>query len=751
MKHTRSTTLSSPEISSATAVPVLSALPFAGKGPLGRECWRYFNALSAIYDEIYELDYPQDTFLLLRGNPQRVLLHETSMSAALERLFREVIHPDDVASLRQFYHLDHIQAALQSGGKTLLRTDFRRCDAQGNARWYSCILFPLGSPDAPASQGKFLNFILDIHDRKQAEALQRKNEQMEQQRLNTRRYQAIMRQTDTLDFEWRIKTGQQYLSPEIAHRFAGKYDNRMLLDIWCEDLVVHPQDAAILHDFAQHVQTRHVCPLPIVIRLRRRDGKHIWCRVAASFIAEGDEDPRLIGTINDVDSETRATLSLKYRVEYDPITGIRNMDSFYEQAAQLLHRHPEKAYMLVRLDVDRFKLINELFGMEEGNRLLCYLARIISEKVGDDATCGRLNADIFCVCLPAAGQAAIAFLNSVSHELDQYPLPYKISLYAGMCLVEDHNTPVHLLCDWAGLALRTIKGSYFRNYSFYNGELRDRILAEKEIENEMGNALLEGQFQLYLQPKVDIATGIIVSAEALSRWQHPLKGLVPPGDFIPLFERNGFVNKLDEYIWRQTCLTLRAWLDKGHTPPPISVNISRTHFHDSKLCDKLLHLVEECNIPPRLLELELTESAYLDNEQRIFEIIAELQSYGFRFSMDDFGTGYSSLSTLKNLPLDVVKIDQTFLNEGLGSQRGRIIIQHTIAMAREMNIQVVAEGVETVEHAAYLLRSHCRIAQGFYYSTPIPLPDFEKLTFGRMRHFPVDPIIQEIADHMEQL
>ena len=161
--------------------------------------------------------------------------------------------------------------------------------------------------------------------------------------------------------------------------------------------------------------------------------------------------------------------------------------------------------------------------------------------------------------------------------------------------------------------------------------------------------------------------------------------------------------------------------------------------------------MEKYRVPPRLLELELTESAYLDNEQRIFEIIAELQSYGFRFSMDDFGTGYSSLSTLKNLPLDVVKIDQTFLNEGLGSQRGRIIIQHTIAMAREMNIQVVAEGVETVEHAAYLLRSHCRIAQGFYYSTPIPLPDFEKLTFGRMRHFPVDPIIQEIADHMEQL
>ena len=311
--------------------------------------------------------------------------------------------------------------------------------------------------------------------------------------------------------------------------------------------------------------------------------------------------------------------------------------------------------------------------------------------------------------------------------------------------MEKRRTPVHVLCDWAHLALKTVKGSDLTNYAFYDGELRARLLDENNIKDQMHEALEKGQFVLYLQPKVEISSGRIVGAEALARWRHPTDGLILPGRFVPLFERNGFIVRFDEYIWEQTCKMLRLWLNKGYRPTPVSINVSRMHFNDDHFCGKLLALTDKYHLPRHLLELELTESAFFESEKTLIRVMNDLQKQGFVFSMDDFGTGYSSLSTLRALPFNIVKLDRTFISDGTDNERGQIVARNTVTMARQLKMKIIAEGVETVEQAHFLLSIGCNYAQGYYYARPVDPEEFEVLSFVQEKAFWVDPSLQEEA------
>ncbi len=715
-----------------------------------QEQQHFFAALSNIYDEIYEINL--DAALIRTIHSTRFIApHSNLKEVGLEGLMKQVAHdniyPEDQNTFKEFYALSTIRSAIL-GGRPFLMAEFRQKTRLGNEyRWASHTLFPLRIKGE--GEEAYLVFIMDVHERKNNEELSRQKLFLERLRRDDQRYKAIVEQTDTLVFEWRDNSSERYISPEIPRRFTGSYDKRDFMDIWQEDHVIHPNDLPLFMGFLVQLRSGER-QAEVIVRLRKRTGNYIWCRVAFTSMSDPTGGRRTVGTINDVDGETRANISLKYRAEYDPITGIYNMKTFFDNAEKLLNNNPDRNYYIARLDIDRFKVINELYGIEEGNKLLRNIAKVLTDKFADEAVYGRISGDIFCICLPSEEEELIPTLQTISEALAPYPLPHKISVYFGICRVENRNIPVHIMCDWANLALKTVKGSFFTNYAFYDGTLRARIMEEKKIENEMNEALTSGQFQIYLQPKVNIGTGEIISAEALSRWLHPVEGLILPGRYVPLFERNGFINKLDENIWRQTCMALRSWLDRGYTPPSISVNISRTHFHDPDLCNKLLRLVEEFQIPPKLLELELTESAYFDNEQRIISIMHELQQHGFLFSMDDFGTGYSSLSILKSLPLNIVKLDRSFLNESMGTERGRTILRHPLAMARDMNMRVSAEGVVHKENAVPLLSSPSHYPSAHYYSPPLPLADFEALTFKKEQPFTVAPEILAIKTRLEK-
>lgn len=285
------------------------------------------------------------------------------------------------------------------------------------------------------------------------------------------------------------------------------------------------------------------------------------------------------------------------------------------------------------------------------------------------------------------------------------------------------------MCDRALLALRSVKGSYSNKLAYYDGSLRNRLLDEQELIGSMQAAIDREEFVLYFQPQYNYDTGELVGAEALVRWNHPTRGMLSPGVFIPLFENNGFISTLDEYIWEHSCRTMRRWLDDADrlVPVSISVNISRLDIYNPNLCQTLKSLVEKYSLPPSYLKLEITESAYMETPEQLIEVVSTLQSMGFTVEMDDFGSGYSSLNTLKDVPVDVLKLDMKFLSIGDNDSRGGNILSSIIRMARWLQLPVIAEGVETKEQADYLNSIGCSFMQGYYFSKPVPDPEFEAL------------------------
>ena len=308
----------------------------------------------------------------------------------------------------------------------------------------------------------------------------------------------------------------------------------------------------------------------------------------------------------------------------------------------------------------------------------------------------------------------------------------RLTCSAGVYRITNPTMGVSTMCDRALLALLTVKNSYNDKVARYEDDMLRGLLAEEQLERDMERGISEGQFAVYFQPQVNYDTGYIIGAEALVRWKHPQRGLIQPGEFIPLFEKNGFITRLDEYVWRRTAEYMRSWLDMDvwDTPVPVSVNISRLDIYDTGICEKIKAIVDEYGVPPELFKLEITESAYMDNPHQLISVVKDLKALGFSVEMDDFGSGYSSLNTLKDVPVDVLKLDTRFLCSGEDDARGGSILSSVIRMAHWLKLPVIAEGVETRTQADYLKSLGCFYMQGYYFGRPMPTEDFEKLLTG---------------------
>lgn len=425
-------------------------------------------------------------------------------------------------------------------------------------------------------------------------------------------------------------------------------------------------------------------------------------------------------------------ITLRYRADYDELTGIYNSATMFRETEAMLKKHPDNQYAIICMDVNHFKLVNDLKGWEKGDELLKHIAHVLTNKLPHDSIYARVRGDIFCMCVHFEQRSQlIRIVSELRADVEGYYDDIDVAPFFGICVVEDITTPVNVMCDWADMALKSIKGNMVQFYAFYDDQLRDTMIYNKLIESEMYMALEQKQFFVMLQPKCDINTGKAIGAEALVRWQHPERGMIPPDSFIPVFEEDGFVLQLDEYVWEETCKAIRSWLDRGFEVVPVSVNVSRLHILDGELVEKLVNLVKKYSLPTGLLELELTESAFLGNVEKLYEIMHRLKDAGFTLSMDDFGSGYSSLNMLKDAPFDVVKFDREFLNETVNSDKGKTILDSMIDMVNRLNIKVLVEGVETEEQTRILLEAGCHIAQGYYYSRPISIEEFEEFAFNQ--------------------
>ena len=297
----------------------------------------------------------------------------------------------------------------------------------------------------------------------------------------------------------------------------------------------------------------------------------------------------------------------------------------------------------------------------------------------------------------------------------------------GIYSIEDRTISVEQMCDRALLAARSIKGQYGKYFAAYDDQLRNQLLREQAITDGMETALAKRQFVIYLQPKYRIADNRLAGAEALVRWNHPEWGLQPPSEFIPLFEKNGFITRLDQYIWDGVCSILREWDDKGYPPISISVNVSRADIYNADLVDILIHTLKKYNVSPERLHLEITESAYTENPKQIIDTVSRLRKVGFIVEMDDFGSGYSSLNMLNEMPIDILKLDMKFMQSETAKPVNQGVLRFIMDLARWMKLSVVAEGVETKEQLERLREIGCDYVQGYFFARPMPSLDFEKL------------------------
>ncbi|MEG1524775.1 MAG: EAL domain-containing protein [Clostridia bacterium] len=428
-------------------------------------------------------------------------------------------------------------------------------------------------------------------------------------------------------------------------------------------------------------------------------------------------------------SQLSALKQLKYLAEYDVLTEIYNKTKFFAATREMINSNPDERFVFLRFDVDRFQLINSFFGAAEGDKLLIYIAKHLKSdaKAFEKATFGRIESDVFGFCM-AYDQSAIKHMIERSKKmLEKYNSNYDIVPSVGVYVIDDDTIAIEEMYNRATLAAKNCKGNYVDYYAYYNDQMSAALTTEQEITNDMNFALGNGQFQIYLQPQYNIHTNLPCGAEALVRWIHPEKGRLDPDIFIPIFERNGFITKLDYCVWEQACKCLCTWTEQGIKPYPLSVNVSRVNLYNPKLAETLLELVNQYQIEPALLNLELTESAYTDNPIAMSKTMAKLQSYGFTIMMDDFGSGYSSLGILKDIAIDILKIDMRFLAKTEIPGRGENIIASVIRMAKWLNIPVIAEGAETSEQVDFLRSVGCDYVQGYYFARPMPVLEYEQL------------------------
>ncbi len=434
--------------------------------------------------------------------------------------------------------------------------------------------------------------------------------------------------------------------------------------------------------------------------------------------------------------------------DHDTLSGLLSRSGFDKRVRMIIDGHPNESFLLVYGDIDRFKVYNDLFGAPAGDRLLADIGAMIRNLMPAGAAAARLRADHFVCCCSRSSFDPDRMLAALDAWFASYREDFTFFVRLGIFPIDDPSLDVNLMCDRALLALRSAKSGYVGSkYVFYDEKLRSSVLKEQELAGEMIAALEGGQFVPYFQPQYRYATGRMIGAEVLARWNHPAKGLLGPTEFIPVFERNGLIATFDYYMWEQACRCLRMWIDgRGvEGAPRLSVNLSRADIYRSDLCTYLEGLVERYDVPAELLHLEITESAYMEAPEQLIGAVTKLRAAGFVVEMDDFGSGYSSLNTLKDVPVDVLKLDMGFLGAS-ASSRGGLILASVVRMARWLDLPLIAEGVETKQQAAYLASVGCDYMQGYLFSKPVDRETFEKLLEGTAVEDLAHPFAESLQD-----
>lgn len=428
---------------------------------------------------------------------------------------------------------------------------------------------------------------------------------------------------------------------------------------------------------------------------------------------------------------------LEHLAYVDEVTGGNSIQKFYQLAELALQEVDHPSYALIYTNIEKFKIMNEQIGRSSCDLMLAAFYECVEMDLKDRECIGRLSADNFCILVKFVGEADLLGRIEGWYKNGEAFAARKNSIRAipvtefGVLIIDNDNVSFAQMIDRAKLSLRravrSINGKV--RYAFYDDQLRRSLFREKQLEDMMDTALQEGEFQVYLQPKYKLPEEKIGGAEALARWDSVSEGMIYPDEFVPLFEKNGFIIQLDLWVFETVCKTLREWIDGGKEPVKISVNCSRVHLQDPDFMKPYKKTAEKHHIPHGLLEIELTESIVMDDADQLCKVIDQIHDAGFGCSMDDFGSGYSSLNLIQSIPVDTLKMDKIFFRSK-DHARVQSVVGGITTMAKALSMETVAEGVEYREHVEMLKLVGCDYIQGYVFAKPMPIPDFEKLLFG---------------------
>ena len=461
--------------------------------------------------------------------------------------------------------------------------------------------------------------------------------------------------------------------------------------------------------------------------IRMVDGEKVSLHITSLPIKNKDNEIGSYYRITNYTKQVENHQRERYLAFHDPLTGVYNQNGLYEVIEKRLRDNPDKSYYLLALDIRDFKGVNEILGRKCGDELLVQIAKRLAEFQSFDGLYGRLSGDKFGIMIERkyfhAGKIC-KMLNDL--QFTDADTSYTVILHMGVYEIpENDSTPIDIMFDRASFAISKIKTNFEERIAFYDEIARRDMLWEQTISSELTSAIEYGQFIPYLQPQIN-ANGYSTGAEVLIRWAHPTAGLLLPAKFINIFEKNGMILNLDRYVWERACQILRDWKEKGYEDYYLSVNISPKDIYLTDVCDILTSLVEKYEISPRNLRLEITETMIADTESCI-DLLKRLQAYGFIIEMDDFGSGYSSLNTLKNIPVDVLKLDLGFLRETHDKEKSEEILSFVVELSKRLNMGSIAEGIETDEQYEFLKNCGCECFQGYFFSQPIPIYEYEKV------------------------
>ena len=615
------------------------------------------------------------------------------------------LHPDDVPALRQTL-VEHLRGRTED-----YRIEYRFRHNDGH--W--CWIEDRGRAVDRNSSGRVMRMLGTRRD------ISARKAQEEQQRLAATVFEAASEGIAILGPDFEMLALNEAFSRMTGYN-REELLGRDILELPCS-LDARRHAAAI--DQALDQQSRWQGELVEA----RKDGALYpqWLQLSAVRDSRG-KISNIVGFYSDLSERRESEERLRYLAHYDELTGLANRALFrlrLHEAGQRL-RTSGRSLALMHIDLDRFKLLNDSLGHEIADQLLKQIAVRISNAMPESDTVARLSGDEFAVLFDGYSNLS-SLVRVATRLLEKLRVPVRveghelvINASVGIALLSDMTLDLNLLVSQANMAMQHAKHVGGDNFQFYTESLQASTLDRLQLENQLRKAIEERQLEVYYQPKLCLATGRLHAAEALVRWNHPVMGMVPPGDFIGLAEETGLIAPMGEFVLRQACWQACEWQRQGLAPIRVSVNLSVYQLRQGKLVSLVRQVLDESGLEPHLLELELTESQLLDSVEHIIATFRQLHELGVKLAIDDFGTGYSSLSYLKRFPVDYVKIDQTFIRGLHEGSEDAAITRAIIVMAHSLDLQVVAEGVETCEQLRFLREQGCDEVQGYLISRPVP-------------------------------